>query len=63
MIGQDPGIEALQGIIQEIGIQITEVGVETEDTGLEQIHETEGTEHSPDLASNVSTNMDQVKML
>ena len=46
MIGLDPGIEALHGIIQEIGIE----GVETEDTGLEQIQETEGIDQGPELA-------------
>ena len=50
MIGLGPGIEVLQGIIQEIGIEITIVGVETEDTGLEQIQETEGIDQGPDLA-------------
>ena len=42
MIGLGPGIEVLQEIIQEIGIGIIKVGVETEDEGLEQIQETEG---------------------
>ena len=42
MIGLGPGIEALQEIIQEMGIEITKVGVEAEDKCLEQIQETEG---------------------
>ena len=50
MIGLGPGIEALQEIIQEIGIEITKVGVETEDKGLEQIQETEGIDQGQHLA-------------
>ena len=50
MIGLGPGIEALQEIIQEIGIEITKVGEETEDKGLEQIQETEGIDQGQDLA-------------
>ena len=50
MIGLGPGIEALQGIIWEIGMEITKVEVEAEDIGLEQIQETEGIDQGPDLA-------------
>ena len=50
MICLGPGIEALQGIIQEIDIEITKVGVETEDKGVEQIKETEGIDQGPELA-------------
>ena len=50
MIGLGPGIEAFQEIIREIGIEITKVGVETEDNGLEQIQETEGIDQGQDLA-------------
>ena len=51
MIGLGPGIEALQEIIQEKGIEIAKGGVETEDKGLEQIQETEGIDQGQDLVS------------
>ena len=63
MIGLGPGIEALHEIIQEIGIEITKVGVETEDKGLEQIQETEGIDHSRDLApilAQIGTDQDAI---
>ena len=56
MIGLGPGIETLQGIIQEIGIEITKVGVQTEDTGLEQIQD-----RGDRSRSRSSTNMDRSK--
>ena len=49
MIDLGPGIEAPQEIIQEIGIEITKVGVKTEDRSLEQIQETEGIDQGQDL--------------
>ena len=49
MKGLGPGIEALQEIIQEIGIEITKVGVGTEDKDLEQVQETQGIAQCQDL--------------
>ena len=50
VIGLGLDMEVLQEMIQEIDIEITKVGVETEDKGLEQIQETEGIDQDLDLA-------------
>ena len=50
MIGLGPGIEVPREMIQEIDMEITKVGVETEDKGLEQIQEIEGIDQGLDLA-------------
>ena len=49
MIGQGPGIEVFQEIIQEIGIGMVKVGVETEDKGPEPHQEKEGIDQGLDL--------------
>ena len=63
MIDLGPGIEAFQEIAQGIDIEITKVGVETEDKGLEQIQETEEIDQGLDpvpILAQIGTGQDAI---